>query len=243
MTTSLIARESTLPPPKLPTSNDLRSIIEQFISDDELRRQLDVEPAIVTISHSHHTYPAMGDLGIMAAASSARKSQTYPDLIIHQAKPQPRSVTHVLAETHTTNNSFFEFIRKQDSISPIFWIIKADTQPPEYLAAPIEFHGAKENPVVREFAAGIDGIQPDQDIVAKAARLVKAATERATIPDIAVDIDGALSFDLRLRNGLLLMAELSIDGILDASVYNDAAKKRIHRLPRATEAQFIDLLQ
>lgn len=107
----------------------------------------------------------------------------------------------------------------------------------------IEFYGAIEHLVVREFAAGVDGVSPDFSTVTKAARLVKAATERTPIPDIAVDIDGALSFYLRLWNGLLLMAELRVNGILDTSVFNDATKEEINHLPRATEAQFIDLLR
>lgn len=90
MTTSPVTRESTLPPPKLPTSNDLRSIIEQFISDDELRRQLDVEPATGAISHSHHTYPAMGDLATMVALPSARHSRPFQNLVIYQSEPRSR---------------------------------------------------------------------------------------------------------------------------------------------------------
>lgn len=39
------------------------------------------------------------------------------------------------------------------------------------------------------------------------------------------------------------MAELRVNGILDASLYNDAAKERILRPSWATEVQFIDLLR
>ena len=96
--------------------------------------------------------------------------------------------------------------------------------------------------IVREFAAGVDGVRPGRSVVDKADRLVQAARQGTIEPEIAVDVDGALSFDLRLNNGLLLLAELSIAGNLDASVYDDAAGERVQRLPRATEAQFMELL-
>ena len=104
--------------------------------------------------------------------------------------------------------------------------------------------GAKNPPaIVREFAAGVDGVRPGRSVVDKADRLVQAALQGTMEPEFAVDVDGALSFDLRLSNGLLLLAELSIAGNLDASVYDDAVGERVQRLPRATEAQFMELLQ
>ena len=103
---------------------------------------------------------------------------------------------------------------------------------------------AKKPPaIVREFAAGVDGVRPGRSVVDKADRLVQAALQGTIEPEIAFDVDGALSFDLRLSNGLLLLAELSIAGNLDASVYNDAAGERVQRLPQATAAQFMELLR
>ena len=104
--------------------------------------------------------------------------------------------------------------------------------------------GATNPPaIVREFAAGVDGVRPVRSVVDKAGRLVQAAMQGTMEPEIAVDVDGALSFDLRLSNGLLLLAELSIAGNLDASVYDDAAGERVQRLPQATAAQFMELLR
>lgn len=104
--------------------------------------------------------------------------------------------------------------------------------------------GATNPPtIVREFAAGVDGVKPDRSVVDKADRLVAAAMQGTTEPEFAVDVDGALSFDLRLSNGWLLLAELSSAGNLDASVYDDAVGERVQRLPRATEAQFMELLR
>ena len=97
--------------------------------------------------------------------------------------------------------------------------------------------------IVREFAAGVDGVRPGRSVVDKADRLVQAALQGTMEPEFAVDVDGALSFDLRLSNGLLLLAELSIAGNLDASVYDDVVGERVQRLPQATAAQFMELLR
>ena len=100
-------------------------------------------------------------------------------------------------------------------------------------------------PIVQEFAAGMDGVIPSPETVAMASRLARAAIARTVEPELAVDVDGALSFDLRLNNGLLLLAELDLDGYFDASVYDDqkGPAVRVQRLPQATEAQFLALLR
>lgn len=100
-------------------------------------------------------------------------------------------------------------------------------------------------PIVQKFAAGLEGVIPSPEMVAMAGRLVKAAIENTVEPELAVDVDGALSFDLRLNNGLLLLAELDLAGYFDASVYDDQTGKtvRVQRLPGATEAQFLALLK
>ena len=98
-------------------------------------------------------------------------------------------------------------------------------------------------PIVQEFAAGLDGVTPSPEIVAMAGRLAQAVLSYTAEPALAVDVDGALSFDLRLNNGLLLLAELSVAGTLDAGVYDPAAGKEIRHFPRATADQLLDLLR
>ena len=99
--------------------------------------------------------------------------------------------------------------------------------------------------IVQEFAAGLDGVVPSPAVVAMAGRLARAAVANTVEPELAVDVDGALSFDLRLTNGLLLLAELDIAGYFDASVYDDKTRPAVReqRLPQATEAQFLALLR
>ena len=94
-----------------------------------------------------------------------------------------------------------------------------------------------------EFAAGLDGKQPEPWVVEMAARIANAALAKTREPDISVDdADGALSFDLELSNDYLMMAELYIDGNIDASVY-DAQKKLAQRMPSATETDMIAWFQ
>ena len=97
------------------------------------------------------------------------------------------------------------------------------------------------HPAIQEFALGLDGLLPGRSVVEMAGRIVQAALDLTVDPEITVDIDGALSFDLRLADGWLLLAELTLDGTLDASVYDDRSGERIKRLPRATEKQLIGL--
>ena len=92
---------------------------------------------------------------------------------------------------------------------------------------------------ITEFAAGLGGKQPEPWVLEMAARISNEALTRTRQPDISVDdADGALSFDLELANGYLMMAELYIDGNIDASVY-DAQKKLAQRMPSATESDIV----
>lgn len=101
--------------------------------------------------------------------------------------------------------------------------------------------------VVREFAAGNAGVRPGSNVVAMAGRIVQAAGAHTVEPEIVVDDDdGSLDFDLRLTNGLLVLANLFPDGRIDASVYDDrnrSSVRRINRMPRATESDLVGLLQ
>ena len=94
---------------------------------------------------------------------------------------------------------------------------------------------------VRAFARGIGDKQPTGATVDIAARISFAALANTVQPEITVDVDGALSFDLRLANGLLVLAELDLDGELDASVYDDDKGILVQRLKKTTESEFIDL--
>ena len=93
-----------------------------------------------------------------------------------------------------------------------------------------------------EFAAGLDGKRPEPLVVEMAARIANAALDKTREPEISVDVDGALSFDLELPGGRLLLAELEIDGSIDASLY-DSEKRNIKRMPQATEMEIIAQLE
>ena len=88
--------------------------------------------------------------------------------------------------------------------------------------------------VVHEFALGLHGVRPNRTVVGMAARIIQAATEQTKDPEFSVDVDGALSFDLRLANGLRVLAELTIGGELDAGFYDYNNDDQ-----RATEAEYL----
>ena len=95
------------------------------------------------------------------------------------------------------------------------------------------------HPAVQEFAEGVGGARPKPAVVEMAQRVTLAAIDKTIDPEISVDVDGALSFDLRLADGLLLMAELAVNGELDASIYDDRQGVLIKRLRNTTDAELI----
>lgn len=100
------------------------------------------------------------------------------------------------------------------------------------------------DPTVREFSSGSDGERPDSNVVDLADRLVQKARAQTEEPEITIDVDGALSFDLRLKSGLLMFAELAIGGGLDITVLNDSGPgaRIVRHLTAATEPAFVDQL-
>ena len=70
------------------------------------------------------------------------------------------------------------------------------------------------------------------------------AKERSHQPEITVDVDSALSFDLRLASGLLMFAELGVYGVLDLTVLDDSARETlvVRHLSPASESQFVKQL-
>ena len=101
-----------------------------------------------------------------------------------------------------------------------------------------ELYNAQHS-AVRLFSTGHEGLQPAASVISMADRIAKAALDMTVEPEITVDVDGALSFDLRLSNGLLLLAELDLDGSLDASIYDDSRGILIERLPQTTDSELI----
>ncbi len=95
------------------------------------------------------------------------------------------------------------------------------------------------HPAVQAFAEGVGDARPEPAVVVIAQRIVAAAISKTTEPEISVDVDGALSFDLRLANGLLLMAELGVDGTLDAGIIDDKQGSIVERLRNTTAEELI----
>ena len=105
---------------------------------------------------------------------------------------------------------------------------------------PVDAHGPET--VVQEFAMGVNGIRPTAEVVDLAKHLVQAAVAYTVGPHITVDDeDGDLDIHLRLTDGLIVMANLFLDGTLDASVYDDRqgipvkTLKRMRRSKKSAE--------
>ena len=99
------------------------------------------------------------------------------------------------------------------------------------------------HPAVNEFAQGVDGVAPSDAVVAMAELIVHAAIEHTVDSEVSVDVDGALSFVLRLSAGRLVLAELDPDGAIDASRYDDDHGTNVKRLRQATEEDLIKLFR
>lgn len=75
---------------------------------------------------------------------------------------------------------------------------------------------------LQQYIVGINDEHPPDSAAKLAAHFVGQAVRRSTKTEIDFDDeDGSLLFDLRLPNGLLLMAELYLDGTLYAGVHDD----------------------
>ena len=165
-----------------------------------------------------------------------------PDLIWDPALANPhRSYGSGLGLSHIKSVPQPDFETSSSEVNQPWWVFETPN-----MAGSVAQLETTRHPVVQEFALGIDGVLPSRDVVATAACIVVAALERTTEPEFSVDDDGSLSFDLRLSNGLRLLAELPIDGTLDVGVYDDGdANQRVREveyLPSATAEELIDLL-
>ena len=101
-----------------------------------------------------------------------------------------------------------------------------------------------EDVALDEFSCGSIADPPTQHVISLALRLCAAAISSTIEPEITVDVDGALAFDLRLKSGLLMFAELQADGSLSLTVFDDSGERAsvVDHLPSATGPQFLDRL-
>lgn len=95
---------------------------------------------------------------------------------------------------------------------------------------------------LKDFAEGVEGVKPEVAVVEMARRITQTVVDNATVPDVTFDMDGGLSFDVRLKDGRLVMAELEVCGAIDASVF-DSHNSLLKHLPRATEQDIAAVLK
>ena len=102
--------------------------------------------------------------------------------------------------------------------------------------------------IVQAFARGIEGQTPDLEARKAARMIVNAAFLNARAKEFETDAEkGTLSFELRLESGLLVVGELTLDGRIEANVYDDQntnAKVNlseiwVKHLPNTTAAELV----
>ena len=101
----------------------------------------------------------------------------------------------------------------------------------------------RTNPILREFIKGKPERKPDENTVESAAAIIAAAERETELPEFEVHSDGALSIDLRTRNGMLMLAELRSNGDLDFGLYRFVSQQKpgreVEYYPHATAADLI----
>ena len=102
------------------------------------------------------------------------------------------------------------------------------------------------NPLQNELDQFTQGLEtekpPTKEVVDMATRILHVVVDNAPVPDVIIDTAGALSFDMRLNDRRLIMAELEADGSINVGEY-DSQDELIKFLPLATESEFISILK
>ena len=78
------------------------------------------------------------------------------------------------------------------------------------------------HPIVETFSRGFGDTIPDEETLNAATSIVEAAFSKAANADIEVDeTDGSIAIQLRSKEGFLIVGEYSVEGELQANIYND----------------------
>ncbi|MDE2817828.1 MAG: hypothetical protein OXK81_14185 [Chloroflexota bacterium] len=125
--------------------------------------------------------------------------------------------------------------RNLRAIQPLFAVPAELPAPP--LVIPEMVHAELD-----AFAEGIGDVRPSGEVVMMAFRIARVVVANVEHPDILMDIDGELSFDLLRKDGRLVLAEMEVNGTIHASLY-DCQNSLLEYMPSATEAEFTSLFQ
>ena len=80
----------------------------------------------------------------------------------------------------------------------------------------------QDHPELVRFSAGTEPQKPDQETVKRARELISEAEGRTNAQDFYVDEDdGSLGFMMRLKDGNLMLGEISRDGRMSGGTYQD----------------------
>ena len=193
-------------------------------------------------------FPLMSDLGW----SYKDKLGTWPDYLTATGSYRTKAWNIDLlavVESLAPTLAAFHVAKSLNELQKIRVRVQNLTEQENIGQLPVDFKNTLGEfyPLVGRFSQGLVGKQPSLDAVRKAARIVRAALKFTLRPEFNVDEeDGDIEFDLRLKDGTLVMANLFPDGTIDASVYDDSQGipvKRIKRWPSATADELVDLFE
>ena len=179
--------------------------------------------------------PAIADFGVTEDTYSGSKPYNYA-LVQYWLKEQMRF------------SSFAYVIVKADSIPGRIDVIQSWMRPSEDSTDSLSQPYFKGYPLfLDDFAHGVHGyIRPSHETVNLASRLIQAALS-ANLKSAEIvhdDDDGMLLLEFTLQNGLVVEAELDIEGILNASAYGyDTEGEDVRYLLNASENEFVALFE
>ena len=217
----------------------------QMIDDEENFIPKAVSHKLTIIVDVDSTYDVLEDQSGIFDSSSDPKSKYGAVVITPYGGVQSDSVIQALYyRAGTVGNVTPQAIRShdwwEDFILPELNVFELEDRSLDGVIKDIKVDEVRHE--LSEFRQGIEGVQPARQVVKMAVRISKVAINFTKLPDITVDIDGELSFYLRLKDGRLVLAELGVEGLIDASVY-DENDKLLKRMPSATEKELIAVLK
>ena len=231
------------------TSDSSPLVVKRKMADiapSYLLNEPEVHPE--ALLHPETQLPSKGFVGAHPSVSSMYS------VLLDSANSPPKTMATAWAsqvevgKLSTITGSFRDDLMHIQGGNAVVFI--ANVSPAHLSNEPAERVEDPLHPIVQSFATGFEGVRPSDSTLESAKMIVESAMERAVKKEIEVDdTDGSLTFELRLTSGLLTIGELSLDGHLQANVYNDRHPNAcadieeiwVEHLPQTTAADLIAL--
>ena len=162
------------------------------------------------------------------------------------SKPNDYALVQHWLEEQMRFSSFAYVVIKTDSIPGRIDVIQSWMRPSEDSTGSLSQPYLKAHPLpLDDFEQGVHGyIRPRPETVNMASRLIQAglSANPKSAEIVHDDDDGMLLLEFTLQSGLVVEAELDINGIINASAYGDNAEDEdVKYLLNASENEFVGL--